>query len=97
MEKVKTLELDRNLKTIIVFGLRYSLPRRHSYAFGLTSEYICKIIQEFTDDELKRMLQDCEIFYPDEDLGGSTCDQPMVDKFIVFLKKELARRAEQEN
>lgn len=85
--------MDKDLKALYVFALRYALPR-HSYAFDLVAPQILAKIKHFRDWEIKGMIDDCRIFYPDEDLGGATCDQPAVDRFKARLEEILKERME---
>ena len=87
--------MEKNLRTIILFGLRYALPR-HTYAFGLVSEFILQNIENFTDSELMGMIEDCDMYYPDGEFCGDVCDQPAVDRFKARLQEILKRRADDE-
>ena len=91
MAKLQILTMDKNLRTIFVFALRYSIPR-HTYSFDMVSEYIRQHIKGFEYGEIEGMIDDCRIFYPDDDFGGKTCDQPAVDRFVELLKDELEKR-----
>lgn len=82
---------EKDLRTIILFGLRYALPR-HTYAFSIVSGYILHHIEEFEDHEIDGMIKDCDFLYPNADFGGATCDQPAVDRFKEALEKELGSR-----
>ena len=48
---------DRELWTIVAFGLRYALPR-HTYAFKMVSSFILRNIQHYEDWEIKTMIED---------------------------------------
>ena len=85
--------MDKDLRTIIVFGLRYALPR-HTYAFSMVSDFILQHVYEFESWELEAMIDDCRIYYPDGDFGGAICDQPAVDKFKARLEDILKERKE---
>ncbi len=82
---------ERELRTIVTFGLRYALPR-HTYAFGMVSSFILRNIQHYEDWEIKTMIEDCKIYYPSADHGGDTCDRPAVDRFKQKLIDELENR-----
>ena len=82
---------DRELRTIVAFGLRYALPR-HTYAFDMVSSFILRNIQHYKDWEITTMIEDCKIYYPSADLGGDTCDRPAVDRFKQKLIDELEKR-----
>ena len=83
--------MDKDLRTLFIFALRYSLPR-HTYALSIVAPQVLKEIQHFEDWEIKGMIGDCDMHYPDEDFGGRTCDQPLVDKLKSQLQAELDRR-----
>lgn len=83
---------DRGSVTIMVFALRYSLPR-HSCAFSTTSSYIMERIDMFTDRDIQGMIEDCRLFYPSLDFGGED-DRKSVDKFRRKLKEILRERGE---
>lgn len=83
--------MDKDLRTLFIFALRYSLPR-HTYALSIVVPQVLKEIQHFEDWEIKGMIGDCDMYYPDEDFGGRTCDQPLVDKLKAQLQAELDRR-----
>lgn len=82
---------EKDLRTIIVFGLRYALPR-HTYAFDTVSGYILHHIEEFEDYEIDGMIKDCDFLYPNADFGGAICDQPAVDRFKARLEDNLKER-----
>ena len=86
--------MDKDLRTLFIFALRYSLPR-HTYALSIVASQVLKEIQHFEDWEIEGMIGDCDTYYPDEDFGGRACDQPLVDKFKSFLEAELDRRNKQ--
>ena len=83
--------MDKDLRTLFISALRYSLPR-HTYALSIVAPQVLKEIQHFEDWEIKGMIGDCDMYYPDEDFGGRTCDQPLVDKLKSQLQAELDRR-----
>ena len=83
--------MDKDLRTLFIFALRYSLPR-HTYALSIVAPQVLKEIQYFEDWEIKGMIGDCDMYYPDEDFDGRTCDQPLVDKLKSQLQAELDRR-----
>ena len=83
--------MDKDFRTLFIFALRYSLPR-HTYALSIVAPQVLKEIQHFEGWEIKGMIGDCDMYYPDEDFGGRTCDQPLVDKLKAQLQAELDRR-----
>lgn len=87
--------MEKDLRTIIVFALRYALPR-HTYSFGLVSDFILQHIEFFTDSDLMGMIKDCDMYYPDADFCGNVCDQPKVDRFKARLQEILKRRVDYE-
>lgn len=91
MVKLNALKDDKDLRTIFIFALRYALPR-HTYAFDIVSAYILQELENFQNGELKGMIEDCRIYYPDADFGGDICDQPLVDRFKNILTEELKKR-----
>lgn len=91
MVKLNALKDDKDLRIIFIFALRYALPR-HTYAFDIVGGYILKELDNFQDWELKGMIEDCRLFYPDSEFGGDTCDQPLVDRFRDILTEELKKR-----
>lgn len=91
LDSQKILSMDKELRTIFIFALRYALPR-HTYAFDIVSKYILQELDNFEDWELRGMLDDCRLFYPDPEFGGDTCDQPAVDRFRNILVEELEKR-----
>lgn len=92
-EEESTRAFNKELRLIILFGLRYALPR-HTYAFRTVSGYILHHIEEFEDHEIDGMIKDCDFLYPNADFGGDVCDQPAVDRFKVRLADILQKRKE---
>ena len=86
--------MNKDLRTLFVFALRYSLPR-HTYALSIVAPQVLNNIQYFEDWEIEGMIGDCDMYYPDSDFGGKECDQPLVDKFKSQLQAELDRRCKQ--
>jgi hypothetical protein len=87
--------MDKDLRTLFVFALRYSLPR-HTYALSIVAPQVLNNIQYFEDWEIEGMISDCDIYYPSADFGGASCDQPAVDKLKAQLQTELDRRNKNE-
>lgn len=81
--------LSKDSRTILVFALRYALPR-HSYALGLVSDYIKLHVNSFEDWEISNMLHDIEEFYPSDAFGG--IDQERAEDFRRYLAQVLAVR-----
>ena len=96
MIRLEALKDDKDLRTIFVFALRYALPR-HTYAFDIVSGYILQELDSFQDWELEGMIEDCRLFYPHSDIGGATCDQPLVDKFRDIITEELKKKEAEQN
>ena len=61
--------LSKDARTVLVFALRYALPR-HTYALQLVSDYIKLNINSFEDWEVSGMLRDIEDYYPSDAFGG---------------------------
>ena len=80
-----------NDRTIVIFALRYALPR-HTYAAKMVTEFIKANIDRFEPWEIEGMIDDCRIYYPSKDFGGDTCDRPLVDAFAAFLSNESMKR-----
>ena len=81
--------ISRDARTILVFALRYALPR-HTYALQLVSDYIKLNINSFEDWEVSGMLRDIEDYYPSDAFGGM--DQREADDFRSFLEQILKIR-----
>lgn len=86
--------LTRDERTIVVFALRYALPR-HTYAPSIVYDYIKEHIDNFEDWEIEGMLDDIRMYYP----SGAFCgmDQEAADQFREYLKRQLARRNNERN
>lgn len=81
--------ISRDARTILVFALRYALPR-HTYALKLVSDYIIMNINSFEDWEVSGMLRDIEDYYPSDAFGGM--DQREADNFRSYLEQILKIR-----
>lgn len=63
------LEIDRDLKDMIIQALRYALYR-HTYALNQTCEYIITH-QEILDERVRKvMINDCKERLKDDDLAN---------------------------
>ena len=74
--------LSKDARTVLVFALRYALPR-HTYALPLVSDYIKLNINSFE-------LRDIEDYYPSDAFGG--LDQREADDFRSYLEQILKVR-----
>ena len=81
--------LSKDARTVLVFALRYALPR-HTYALQLVSDYIKLNINSFEDWEVAGMLRDIEDYYPSDAFGG--LDQREADDFRSYLEQILKVR-----
>lgn len=81
--------ISRDARTVLVFALRYALPR-HTYALSLVSGYIKLHINSFEDWEIEGMLHDIDDYYADDSFCG--IDQKTADDFRSYLKMVLKIR-----
>lgn len=86
--------LTKTQRDIVVFALRYALPR-HTYAPSIVYDYIKANIDSFEDWEIEEMLADIRMYYPSSAFSG--IDQEAADQFREYLKRQLARRNNERN
>ena len=81
---------ERDFETICICALRYCHGRR-SYMPSLVQEIVCKHLEEFSDNTIKVMVDDCQ-FQRDMDLYDDECDKVDWLKWEQKVKDEQTRR-----
>ena len=90
MNKIKTVEMDKNFQEILVSAVRYALGRM-TYIVGLTVDYIMPMIQNLKTKYINIMIDD--ITYQGEYYGyGMEMDRKDWMRLLAGLKAERDRR-----
>ena len=90
MNKIKTVEMDKNFQEILVSAVRYALGRM-TYIVGLTVDYITPMIRNLDLKYINIMIDD--ITYQGEYYGyGMEMDRKDWMRLLAALKAERDMR-----
>lgn len=94
MNKIKTVEMDKNFQEILVSAVRYALGRM-TYIVGLTVDYISPLIKSLDMKYINIMIDDIT---GHSDLGyGMDMDEEEWGRLLSRLRAERERRLKNGN
>ena len=95
-------QLTKDEKTILIFALRYALPRK-TYALSLVVDNLLSNIEQFENWEIESIITDCEyqycLLYSTIDRTNEFMDNQLyeISSLIINLKTIVTERKKERN